>query len=1046
MQCPFCDIDPKRILFVHQHGSAIVHALWDSFAVSPGHLLLVPARHVPTWFEATADEQHALTQALEIGKQFVESHHTPDGFNIGINVGAAGGQTVPHLHVHLIPRYFGDVPDPRGGVRHVIPRLANYLAEKSQTYDARASAKTDTTAQAPQRSAPFVAGEHDPLLPHLRVAIDASHRVDFSVAFIKQSGVDLLRGHLLDLLDRGGKVRIITGDYLDVTEPEALEDLLELGEGLELYVVQCPVGSSFHPKAYLCYEDGSANRGFIGSSNISRMALKTGIEWNYRVDQAIHGPGFDAMAGAFEALLVDPRTRRVDHAWIDSYRLRRQQQEFRRFDIEQDVGDRPVEPHVIQLEALEALARTRQDGNRAGLVVLATGLGKTWLAAFDAARKTADGQDEFPRVLFVAHRDEILNQAMRTFRRVRPATRCTKYSGVAELHGSQMVFASIQTLGREVHLQRFSPEAFDYIVVDEFHHAAAGTYRRLIDYFRPKFLLGLTATPERTDGGDLLGLCQENLVYRCDMMRGIKEELLCPFEYFGVPDDVDYSNIPWRSRRFDEEELTGALATRVRAQNALEQLERVGAKRTIAFCCSQRHADFMAEYFRGVGKRVAAVHSGSESDPRARSLEGLERGELDVVFAVDMFNEGLDIPSIDTVLMLRPTESSIIWLQQFGRGLRRSEGKERVKVVDYIGNHRTFLVKLRSMLQPLLGVGDSDAQLRRGLELLQRGGVELPDGCSVTYELEAVEMIERLLRPAGDMEAIDRFYQDYVEQHGERPTAMQAYHAGYNPRAVRGLHGSWHGYVDARGGLSSQERVSWESGKEFLGVIERTTMTKSYKMLVLLAMLQGEGGLKAISIEGLVGAFRRFGSSNAALRRDIGESNLASDAKLKKHLQSNPIKAWTGEGAGQGRVYFEYVDGEFRWVGSEGLVSDPSFRMQVRELIDWRLAEYLDRHGEQGHHRCRIILSHRNPIIKLPSRTRVENLPLGVAPIRIEDKVYQAKFAQQYINVVRETESSTRNILPDILRGWYGASVGQQGTRFEVKLKRVGDDWELHRI
>jgi hypothetical protein len=270
-----------------------------------------------------------------------------------------------------------------------------------------------------------------------------------------------------------------------------------------------------------------------------------------------------------------------------------------------------------------------------------------------------------------------------------------------------------------------------------------------------------------------------------------------------------------------------------------------------------------------------------------------------------------------------------------------------VKVVDYIGNHRTFLVKLRSMLQPLLGVGDSDAQLRRGLELLQRGGVELPDGCSVTYELEAVEMIERLLRPAGDMEAIDRFYQDYVEQHGERPTAMQAYHAGYNPRAVRGLHGSWHGYVEARGGLSSQERVSWELGKEFLGVIERTTMTKSYKMLVLLAMLQGEGGLKAISIEGLVGAFRRFGSSNAALRRDIGESNLASDAKLKKHLESNPIEAWTGEGAGQGRVYFEYVNGEFRWVGSEGLVSDPSFRMQVRELIDWRLAEYLDREGRE---------------------------------------------------------------------------------------------------
>jgi hypothetical protein len=411
-----------------------------------------------------------------------------------------------------------------------------------------------------------------------------------------------------------------------------------------------------------------------------------------------------------------------------------------------------------------------------------------------------------------------------------------------------------------------------------------------------------------------------------------------------------------------------------------------------------------------------------------------------------MFNEGLDIPSIDTVLMLRPTESSIIWLQQFGRGLRRSEGKERVKVVDYIGNHRTFLVKLRSMLQPLLGVGDSDAQLRRGLELLQRGGVELPDGCSVTYELEAVEMIERLLRPAGDMEAIDRFYQDYVEQHGERPTAMQAYHAGYNPRAVRGLHGSWHGYVEARGGLSSQERVSWELGKEFLGVIERTSMTKSYKMLVLLAMLQGEGGLRGISIEGLVGAFRRFGSSNAALRRDIGETNLASDAKLKKLVESNPIHDWTIPTTEREKAFFSYKDGELQWAEKGSYFQDAVFRGLVRELVDWRLAEYVEQYQEQDGYRCRIISSAGRPIIKLPSRAVVANLPVDWNPVVIDGKEYRVKFAKEYINVVRETESSAKNLLHDILQGWYGASVGQRGTRFEVKLKRVGNDWELHRV
>ena len=193
------------------------------------------------------------------------------------------------------------------------------------------------------------------------------------------------------------------------------------------------------------------------------------------------------------------------------------------------------------------------------------------------------------------------------------------------------------------------------------------------------------------DGGDLLALCQENLVYRRDLVAGIEAGLLCPFRYFGVPDDVDYSNIPWRSNRFDEEELTKAVATTRRAQNALEQFRQRAGSRTLGFCCSQRHADFMADYFSENGVRAVAVHSGQRSAPRASALEALADGRLDILFAVDMFNEGLDIPSVDTVLMLRPTESNVIWLQQFGRGLRQSQGKSELTVIDYIGNHKAFL-------------------------------------------------------------------------------------------------------------------------------------------------------------------------------------------------------------------------------------------------------------------------------------------------------------------------------------------------------------------
>ncbi len=262
----------------------------------------------------------------------------------------------------------------------------------------------------------------------------------------------------------------------------------------------------------------------------------------------------------------------------------------------------------MQAEALQALKETREAGNRAGLVVMATGLGKTWLAAFDSR--------QFERVLFVAHREEILHQALRTFRRIRPNAELGLYMGGERDRSAEVLFASVQTLSRDNHLRHFPPNQFDYVVIDEFHHAAAATYRRLIDHFDPAFLLGLTATPERTDGGDLLALCGENLVYRCDLLDGIRRELLSPFQYFGVPDEVDFSNIPWRSGRFDPEQLERAVATDRRAQNAFEQWSKRHQSRTLAFCVSQRHADFMAEFFQQRGVRSVAIHSGPTSAPR----------------------------------------------------------------------------------------------------------------------------------------------------------------------------------------------------------------------------------------------------------------------------------------------------------------------------------------------------------------------------------------------------------------------------------------------
>jgi superfamily II DNA or RNA helicase len=247
-------------------------------------------------------------------------------------------------------------------------------------------------------------------------------------------------------------------------------------------------------------------------------------------------------------------------------------------------------------------------------------------------------------------------------------------------------------------------------------------------YFKPKFLLGLTATPERTDGADLLALCDDNLVYRCDVTEGIRQGLLCPFRYFGVPDTVDYRNIPSRNKNFDQDKLSEAVATQARAANALDQYRRRCGKRTIAFCVSQYHADFMADFFRGQGISAAAVHAGATSAPRSESLEALRDGSLAMLCAVDMFNEGVDLPELDTVMMLRPTESRIIWLQQFGRGLRRSDPHKQLTVIDYIGNHRSFILEP----QALFGLPPGDREVLNLLERLEQGTANLPPGCEVT--------------------------------------------------------------------------------------------------------------------------------------------------------------------------------------------------------------------------------------------------------------------------------------------------------------------------
>ena len=1012
--CPFCDPAPERLFL----EAELVLGLWDAFPVSPGHALIVTRRHTPDWFSATPEEQAALFRALDLARVEVEKSHQPAGYNIGLNVGAAGGQTIPHLHLHLIPRYTGDVLDPRGGVRHVLPQLANYL-------------KLPLTPTPHARSL-VAGGLEDPLLPHLIAHLGKATGVDIAVSFTMQSGVTLLLPHLRDVLERHGRVRILTGDFLGISEPNALRLLCDLTGDIQLKVFEAG-STSFHPKSYITYQGPKEGTAFVGSSNLSQTALKTGIEWNYRVVTSRDQLGFAHIVEGFEHLFAREETRSLTPDWIDRYEQRRRTLPTPETAVPPEPAPFIPTPHPIQAEALAALRQTRKQGAGAGLVVLATGLGKTWLSAFDSQNP------EYTRVLFVAHREEILSQALATFRKIRPSAKLGYYTGEEKAPEADVIFASIQTLNKQSHLRRFGRNHFDYIVVDEFHHADTRTYRALIDYFEPKFLLGLTATPERTDGGDLLALCGENLVYRCDLVEGITRGLLSPFAYFGVPDIVDFTNIPWRSGRFDEEELTTALATQARAQNALDQYRKRAGSRTIGFCVSKRHADFMAKFFVDAGLRAVAVHSGETSAPRAHSLERLEQGDLDILFAVDMFNEGVDLPQLDTIMMLRPTESKILWLQQFGRGLRWLENK-CLTVIDYIGNHRSFLVKPRTLLQ--LDAGD--AAVSKALDLLQTGDFALPPGCSVTYDLEAVNIMRALLQAPQANQLLQAYYVGFRETNGYRPSATETFHDGYDPKSARTSHGSWLNFVKEMSDLTSPQVSALQELGEFLQTLEVTPMTKSFKMVVLLAMLAEGDFPGAIPMAILQSRVVELARRYSIVRTEFGAA-LNSPSLLQKSLEENPIKAWVDGRGTDGTSYFNYEDGVLATIFKLSPELHEPARELVRELVEWRMAVYARRVSSQSQAEriiCKVAQTEGKPILFLPPRDRMAGIPHGWVDVVADGETYQANFVKIAVNVLHQGDDPS-NQLPTLLRKWFGPNAGQPGTTFTVAFTRDNEVYTL---
>ena len=1020
--------------------NALAFALRDGSPVSPGHTLVVPKRLVATWFEATRDEQLAILELMdEVKRQLDGSSPKPDGYNVGFNAGTAAGQTVMHLHVHVIPRYRGDMDDPRGGVRHVIPSKGNYL-----------------------RAVPPLAsgGEKDPFAHHLLPLIARANHIAIVAAFVQESGLRRVGEALRRSVERGAHIQILTGDYLEITQVSALELLLDWQSSASLGddESEAPTGTiavrvveteklpgrsrSFHPKSWR-FESPSFGAAFVGSSNLSRAALDTAIEWNLRVDRDRDAYAFESVRAAFAELwsLGTPLTA----AFIETYakRVHARPRGLPPGEIEKDILEPFPEPHIVQREALAKLSEARTEGRRRALVVLATGLGKTNLAALDhAALGTEMGAPA--RLLFLAHRRELLLQAAHTFRRYahqhqQPA-RVGWFVGDGGTLDGDLVFASVAKLARPENIERLRNQRFDYVVVDEVHHASADSYRRILGVLEPGFLLGLTATPDRADAGDVLGLFDDFLAYRAGIDRGIDIERLVPFHYFGVRDEIDYENIPWRNRRFEPEALASAAQTEARMESMWRAWEAHPGSCSIVFCCSIAHAIFTRNWLRKRGVRAVAVYAGEGSDDRDEALTQLKDGAIDALCAVDVFNEGVDLPSVDRVVMLRPTESSVVFLQQLGRGLRVAEGKEALTVIDFVGNHRVFLERLRT----LLSLGDQGIRgLRRLLET--DGHAELPAGCSVDLEVEAKDLLSRLFRVNGADE-VERAYREIRAASGRRPTAGELLRMDYLPSRLRERHQSWLGFVSSEGDLDEPQRRAWDRHGAFLSELETTNMTRSFRMVTLQVLLEHDAlvaGMPAVDVARRAHAITR---RSPELFEDIASSHRfaqldeTNERKWQTYWRNNPIQAWTSGGV-KDRAWFRLQEERFVLDVTVAPEDQQPLAELVREIVDYRLAQYRRRSERSMEPTegfvCRVTWNKRDPILKLPAQRAA--VPEGETDVRLADgSVWVFRFAKEFCNVARPAGSTT-NQLPDLLRSWFGPSAGQPGTAFHVAFRASPD-------
>lgn len=788
-----------------------------------------------------------------------------------------------------------------------------------------------------------ITGDKDHIYPKLKQSFKTATTIDIIVSFLMESGVKLLLQDLKEALNRGVKIRILTGNYLKITQPQALYLLKsELKDKVDLRFYNNP-NKSFHPKAYM-FHNPIDSEIYIGSSNISRGALTSSIEWNYRFLKSTAPNDFKVFYDTFEDLFNNHSLIITDEVLKDYSKQWTRPNIYKDIEKEESKEDNVInifEPRGAQIEALYSLEKSREEGFDKGLVVAATGIGKTYLSAFDSAK--------YNKILFVAHREEIIKQAAQSFKNVRNSDDIGFFYSNQKDTKNSFIFALVQTLGKEQYLNEeyFSKDYFDYIIVDEFHHAVSSNYKKIIDYFTPKFLLGLTATPERLDSKDVFALCDYNMVYEVRLKDAINKGWLVPFRYYGIYDEtVNYEDIDYKNGKYDDKQLEEALMLNKRGEVILNHYLKYNSKRAIGFCTSRHHAEYMAKVFNENNIPSAAVYSGEKgeySEERNIALSKLTSGELKVIFSVDMFNEGLDVPAIDMVMFLRPTQSPTIFLQQLGRGLRKFKDKKYLNVLDFIGNYK------KANLVPFLLSGKeySASECKKN----KQGDYEFPEECIVDFDFKIIDIFKK--QAEREMKVKDKVKEQFevvTQMLGYRPSRVELFtyiddevYQNIRSKAMNPF-SNYLEYIKENDKLTHDEEILYNSrGREFINMIETTSMSKTYKMPVLLAFYNYGDVKMEISEDDIYKSFYNFyrkGSNKVDMLKDKGTREFENWDK-KKYVSlanNNPIK------------FLLKTHGEFFKEKEECLIAlqddlkdiinNEAFKKHMKDSIDFRVESY----------------------------------------------------------------------------------------------------------